>query len=66
MAWFNEPIAPGSLWLDEIKKALAEARVAVLLVSPDFLASDFIHDNKLGPFLKEAKAGNVTISMGSD
>jgi len=25
--------------------------------SPDFIASDFIHEYELGPFLKEAKQG---------
>jgi hypothetical protein len=60
-AWSDEQIKPGSQWLDEIKAALARTSVAVMLVSPDFLDSDFIHEHELGPLLKEAAAGGVTI-----
>jgi hypothetical protein len=44
-----------------MKTALTNAKVAVLLVTPDFIASDFIHEYELGPFLKEAKRGGVRI-----
>jgi len=60
-AWSDKQIVPGSQWFTEIQDALKKTRVAVLLVSPGFLASDFIHDQELGPLLKEAKAGGVRI-----
>ncbi|HEX3531100.1 MAG TPA: TIR domain-containing protein, partial [Thermoanaerobaculia bacterium] len=60
-AWSDKQIAPGSTWFTEIQDALKKARVAVLLVSPGFLASGFINDHELGPLLKEAKAGGVRI-----
>ncbi|MFY9822352.1 MAG: TIR domain-containing protein [Thermoanaerobaculia bacterium] len=60
-AWSDQQIAPGAKWFDEIKTALGNARAAVLLVTPDFLASDFIDKHELGPFLKEAAAGGVKI-----
>ena len=41
--WSDEKIQPGSEWREEIRDAIKKARVAVLLVSADFLASDFIH-----------------------
>ncbi|MCC6124302.1 MAG: toll/interleukin-1 receptor domain-containing protein [Pirellulales bacterium] len=60
-AWSDEQIEPGSRWLEEIRAALAKTKVAVLLVTPDFLASDFIHENELTPILKEAESGGVII-----
>lgn len=60
-AWSDQQIASGSQWFEEIRAALAKSQAAVLLVSPDFLASDFIHEHELGPMLEEAKAGGVRI-----
>ena len=60
-AWSDQQIAPGSIWFAEIQAALLNTKFAVLLVSPDFLASDFIHDRELGPLLKKAREGGVKI-----
>lgn len=40
--WDDGEINPGEDWRDHIMNAIDKCKIAVLLVSPDFLASDFI------------------------
>lgn len=59
--WSDKEIHAGQQWKSEISKALVESNIAILLVSPDFLASDFIVNNELPPILQKAAADNTTI-----
>jgi hypothetical protein len=49
--WDDTQIQPGAAREDEIKRAIAAAKVGVLLVSADYIASDFIAENELPPLL---------------
>jgi len=51
-AWSDKDIEAGKAWLDQIWAAMASARAAILIVTPNFLASDFIMNEEL-PFLLE-------------
>lgn len=59
--WDDTRIRTGEKWKDKITEALKSARVAVLLVSADFLNSDFIQSNELPELLSGAENEGVII-----
>jgi len=59
--WDDTKIAAGTLWKDEILEAICTSRVAILLLSADFIASDFISEHILPRLLSRAEYGGTTI-----
>jgi pSer/pThr/pTyr-binding forkhead associated (FHA) protein len=55
--WDDTNIQPGDDWLAALRDAMSRARVAVLLVSPDYLASPFVAREELPPILRAAEDG---------
>jgi len=59
--WDDTKIKPGSEWRKDIKDALHRAKVAVLLISADFLRSDFINSVELPIILERKKKEELEI-----
>ncbi len=53
--WDDTNIRPGSEWLEEIEHSLNSARVGVLLITQNFLTSEFILQKEFPVLLEKAK-----------
>lgn len=51
--WCDREIRAGSQWRDKIDAELSSAKVAVLVISPNFLASKFITEHEVPPLLQK-------------
>ena len=59
--WDDSQIEPGAKWRAAIETALAQAKVALLLVSDDFLASEFVMNEEVPKLLAAAEAEGVRV-----
>jgi hypothetical protein len=64
LLWSDTAILSGEKWKQKIEDALNSAVIALLLVSADFMASDFIINEELQILLKSAEAkGTIIIPL---
>ena len=59
--WDDRRIGAGEAWYQKIQEAIAKARVAVLLVSADFLTSKFILGEEVPRLLELQDKENLRI-----
>ena len=59
--WDDRRIGAGATWLAEIEQAMDRATAAILLVTADFLNSDFILGKEVPRLLQERAAGRLQL-----
>jgi TIR domain len=55
--WSDTQIEVGAIWQSNIDKQLTESRLAILLLSPAFLASDYIWEREMPRIVEHQKQG---------
>jgi len=59
--WDDQKIGTGDDWHIKIKQAIDRASVAVCLISPSYLASDFINKEEIREFLDKRKSKGMVL-----
>jgi hypothetical protein len=60
-AWHDREIAAGTEWAGQINEHLETAKVILLLISADFLASDYCYDVELKRAMERHKLGEARV-----
>ena len=60
-AWHDRQISAGRDWAGEISLYLNTARIILLLLSPDFIASDYCYDIEMKQAMKRHETGYVRV-----
>jgi hypothetical protein len=61
ITWYDRQILPGTEWDEEIKARLNTADIILLLVSADFLATDYCIQVEIPEALRRHEAGEATV-----
>lgn len=59
--WYDRRISAGLDWEQEINKHLNEAQIILLLVSPDFMGSDYCYGTEMKQALEQHERGEARV-----
>jgi hypothetical protein len=59
--WHDREIVPGWEWEEDIDKNLRSAEVILLLVTPDFMGSDYVHENEIARAIERHKRSEAHV-----
>ncbi len=59
--WTDQALQPGASWEDSLREALKVADLILLLISPDFMASDYIQEVEPAAALERHKSGAARV-----
>src|SRR5712692_7685383 len=59
--WYDRDISAGTDWERQIKEQLNTAQIILLLVSPDFMDSDYINDVELKRAIERHERGEAHV-----
>src|SRR5436305_627964 len=59
--WDDRRIGAGAEWRSEIRKAIETAEIGILLISADFLISDFIRDEEIPRMLEQRSKNGMRL-----
>src|SRR5437867_12063493 len=59
--WHDRDISAGTKWEEEIDKRLNEANIILLLISPDFMDSDYCYGTEMKRALERHERGEAHV-----
>lgn len=59
--WYDREIIAGQKWEEQINEHLNRAKVILLLISPDFMASDYCYSKEMGRAMERHKAEEACV-----
>jgi hypothetical protein len=60
-SWHDRETIPGTTWRTEIDQHLRDANIILLLVSPDFIASDYCYSEEMYQAVRRHEQGTAIV-----